>query len=163
MDNAYTGQRPTFLTVLCILSLLGGLWGTWEGIKNAFTNAPQEAVEEARTAIEEAMTQVQGSGADFAVKMMEDGLAMAEQAAANAVPLGYIGLITSVLGLVGVWLMWNLKKNGFYLYTVASLAGLFLPFMYLGFSSMGLLSLGLGGLLTVLFIVLYAINLKHMN
>lgn len=163
MDNAYTGQRPTFLTVLCILSLLGGLWGTWEGIKNAFTNAPQEAVEEARTAIEEAMTQVQGSGADFAVKMMEDGLAMAEQAAANAVPLGYIGLITSVLGLVGVWLMWNLKKNGFYLYTVASLAGLVLPFMYLGFSSMGLLSLGFGGLLTVLFIVLYALNLKHMN
>lgn len=163
MENSYTGQRPTFLTVLCILSLLGGLWGAWDGIKNAFTDAPQKAVEEARTAIEEAMTQVEGSGAEFAVKMMEDGLVMAEQAAANAVPLGYIGLITSLLGLVGVWLMWNLKKNGFYLYTAASLAGLFLPFTILGFSTIGLLGLGLGGFISVLFIVLYAIHLKYMN
>jgi hypothetical protein len=163
MENATTGQRPVFLTVLCILSFIGGSWGVLEGVRNAFTNAPEEEVEEARTAIEEAMTQVEGAGADFALKMMEEGLVMAEQAAANAVPLGYIGLITSLLGLAGVWFMWNLKKSGFYLYAAASLGGLLLPFAFIGFGMMGLLGLGLGGFISVLFIVLYAIHLKYMN
>jgi hypothetical protein len=163
MENISTGQRPTFLTVLCILSFAGGLWGAWDGIKNAFTNAPLEEVEEARTAIEEAMTQVDGAGADLAVRMMEEGLAIAEQAAANAVPLGYIGLLSSILGLVGVWMMWNLRKNGFYIYVLSSVLGLFLPYIFLGFSMVGLMGLGFIGFITVLFIVLYAIHLKYMN
>lgn len=163
MDTTTSGQRPTFLTVLCILSFIGGLWGIWDGVQNAFTDAPQKAVEEARTAIEDAMTQVEGAGADFAMGMMEEGLAMAESAAANAVPLGYIGLVTSLLSLLGVWFMWNLRKNGFYIYVVASLAGLFLPFVFLGFSMVALMGLGVGGFITILFIVLYAIHLKYMN
>ena len=161
MQNTTAGQRPTFLTVLCILSLFGGLYGLWDGIRNAFTDAPQKAVEEARTAIEEAMVQMEGAG--FAAKMMEEGLIMAEKAAANAVPLGCIALITSLLGLAGVWFMWNLKRFGFYLYTAASLAGLMLPFVFIGFGMMGLLGLGVGGFISVLFIVLYAIHLKYMN
>lgn len=163
MENITTGQRPTFLTVLCVLSFVGGLWGAWDGMKSAFTDAPLEEVEEARMAIEEAMTQVDGPGADVAVRMMEEGLALAEQAATNAVPLGYIGLISSVLGLVGVWMMWNLRKNGFYIYVVSSILGLSLPYIFIGFSMVGLLGLGFVGFITVLFIVLYAIHLKYMS
>jgi hypothetical protein len=95
--------------------------------------------------------------------MMESGMAMAETAAANAVPLGYIGLLASALSLLGVWMMWNLKRTGYWIYIVAGVAGLFLPFIFIGFSTLGLLSLGFGAFITILFIVLYGLNLKHMS
>jgi hypothetical protein len=69
--------------------------------------------------METAMAELEGQGGDFAVKMMESGMAMAETAAANAVPLGYIGLLASALSLLGVWMMWNLKRTGYWIYIVA--------------------------------------------
>ena len=163
MDTTTPGTRPTFLTVLCILSFLMGAWGLWSGIEGAFTDKPMRDLEEARTEMETAMAELEGQGGEFAVKMMESGLTMAETAAANAVPLGYIGLITSALSLLGVWMMWNLKRTGYWIYIVASVVGLILPFVFLGFSTLSLLSLGFGAFITVLFIVLYGLNLKHMS
>jgi hypothetical protein len=47
MDTTTPGTRPTFLTVLCILSFLMGAWGLWNGIEGAFTDQPQRDLEEA--------------------------------------------------------------------------------------------------------------------
>ena len=164
MDGTTTpGVRPTFLTVLCILSFIAGAWSLWDSIESAFTNAPQEAVEEARLAIEEAMATLEGQGSNMVVGILESALDMAEKGVAHAKPLGYIGMATSILGLLGVWLMWNLKRKGFWIYVLASLSGLFLPFIFLGFSGAGLIGLGFGGFITILFIVFYGLNLKHMS
>ena len=88
---------------------------------------------------------------------------MAETAAAKAVPLGYISLLSSALSLLGVWMMWNLRRNGYWLYILAGVMGLVLPFIFLGFSTLALISLGFGAFITILFIVLYGLNLKHMH
>ncbi|HMZ49689.1 MAG TPA: hypothetical protein PLP28_11980, partial [Flavobacteriales bacterium] len=48
-------KRPTLLTVLCILSFIGGILGLWDGYKNAFTDAPQKALEEAKAQVQESM------------------------------------------------------------------------------------------------------------
>jgi hypothetical protein len=60
-------------------------------------------------------------------------------------------------------MMWNLKRTGYWIYIVASVVGLILPFVFLGFSTLSLLSLGFGAFITILFIVLYGLNLKHMS
>ena len=165
MDATYPdtpAQRPTFLTVLCILSFIGGTWGVIDGYRTGFTDKAQQDLEKARTAIEEAMDTM-GDGGGFARRMMEEGMAMAELGAENAGPLGGSGLVLSLLGLAGVWMMWNLKRIGFWVYTVASLGGLIAPLAILGSSMLVIMSLGLGGLFTLLFIILYAVNLKHMR
>lgn len=95
--------------------------------------------------------------------MMESAIALAEKSAENAKPLGYVALATSLLSLLGVWLMWNLRRMGFGIYVVASLLGLLVPFAFLGFDLMTFIGLGVGGFITVLFIILYAVNLKHMH
>jgi hypothetical protein len=54
-------------------------------------------------------------------------------------------------------MMWKLKKTGFYVYTGAQLAGIIAPIV-MG-SSFGTM----GAIFSVLFIVLYGMNLKHMS
>ena len=157
-----TPQRPTFLTVLCILSFLAGIWGVYGGIQSSFTDKPQRDLEEARIEMEEAMDQM-GEATGMVANMMESAIALAEKSAENAKPLGYVALATSLLSLLGVWLMWNLRRMGFGIYVVASLLGLLVPFAFLGFDLMTFIGLGVGGFITVLFIILYAVNLKHMH
>jgi hypothetical protein len=161
--NTGAAQRPTLLTVICILSFLAGAFGLWGGIKNAFTDAPQEEVAEARVAMEEAMAQVGDQGNPMVTNMMESAIVMAEKAAENAKPMGYAEIVLALLSLFGVWQMWNLKKNGFWMYLLASVAGLILPVIFLGGGLMTILSVGIGGFFSVVFIILYAVNLKHMH
>jgi len=162
MYPADNPKRPTFLTVLCILSFIAGIWGIYSGIQSSFTDKPQRDLEEARTEMEEAMDQM-GDGPAMVVNMLESALEMAELTAVNAQNLGYVAIATSLLSLLGVWLMWNLRRMGFHIYVVASLLGLLLPFAFLGFSMVALIGLGFGALFTILFIILYAVNLKHMR
>ncbi len=155
--------RPTLLTVICILSFVAGAFGLWSGIKNAFTDAPQTELQEARAQMEEAMAQVGDSGNDMVSKMMESAMTMAEKAAENAKQIGYANIILSLLSLIGVWQMWNLKKSGFWMYLLASVASLLVPVFFLGGGMMTLLSVGIGGFITIVFVILYAVNLKHMH
>lgn len=161
-DMDTTSQRPTFLTILCILSFLAGIWGIYGGIQSSFTDKPLEDLEEARTEMENAMDEM-GEAPAMVADMMESAMALAESTAVNAQNLGYVSIATSLLSLLGVWFMWNLRRMGFYIYVVASLLGLLLPFAFLGFSTVALIGLGFGALITILFIVLYAVNLKHMH
>jgi len=160
-----TGQRPTLLTVICILSFIAGAFGLWSGFQNAFTDAPQRELEEAKAQIQESMDQMGDAAASnpMVSRMMEDGLAMAKTAAEKAKPIGYTNLALTLLGLLGVWQMWNLKKNGFWLYLIASIGGLIAPLVFLGTSMVAIMSVGLIGLISIVFIILYAVNLKHMS
>lgn len=155
-------KRPTLLTVICILSFIGGALGLWEGYKNAFTDAPAKDLEEAKVQIQESLEQL---GADNPMAgMMEETLAMAEKSVENAKTLGYSNLAFSLISLVGVWLMWNLKKTGFWLYLLASVGGLVVMFSVLGGGGLfaNITSI-VAVIITVVFIILYGVNLKHMR
>ncbi len=163
MNPAAAPQRPTLLTVICILSFIAGVWGLWGGIRNAFTEAPQAAVAEAKTKMEEAMAQMGDQEMPVVREMMESAITMAEKAAENAKSMGFGEIALSLLSLFGVWNMWNLKKSGFWMYLLASIGGLVMPLVFLGGGLMTIIGLGFGGLISVVFIILYAVNLKHMH
>jgi hypothetical protein len=165
MNEMNTGapQRPTMLTVICILSFIAGVWGLWGGVQSAFTDAPQREFEEAKVAMDEAMAQVGDQGNEMVTKMMDSAMVMAEKSVEQAVPMGYTNIALSLLSLFGVWLMWNLKKNGFWMYLVAAVGGLVAPMVFLGGGLLTLMGVGFMGLISVIFIILYAVNLKHMH
>jgi hypothetical protein len=165
MSDMNTGAptRPTLLTVICILSFIFGAWSLWGGIQNAFTDAPQREFEEAKVAMDEAMAQVGDQGNEMVTQMMESAMVMAEKSVEEAVPMGYTTIALSILSLIGVWLMWNLKKTGFWLYLVSAVGGLVSPMIFLGGGLLTMLGVGVMGLISVVFIILYAVNLKHMS
>lgn len=156
-------ERPTLLTILCILSFLFGAYGLYSGFSTAFTDQPKKDLEESRIELEKQMADVQGPGAEMAQKMMDQALAMAEKQVENATPIGISGLLLSAISLLGVWMMWNLKKTGFWLYVLASVASLIVPIVFLGGGLMTFLGVGFMGVIALIFIILYAVNLKHME
>ncbi len=136
LDNvAVENKRPTFLTVLCILSFIAA------GI----------------SIIMLLLGTVLAGAATAGVAAAENAGAEVESAVGNI--WAYLGVAAALIitSLVGVIKMWKLQKSGFYIYTVAAVAGIIVD-MVLG---AGLNVMGI--IFTVAFIVMYGVNLKAMR
>ncbi len=124
VENQTTNQRPVFLTVLCILTFIGS------GLALLFTLIGLIAAE--------------------AIESMMSSFPMPTGASAGPLK-SIILLILFGASLYGAILMWQLKRIGFYLYTIAQVIILILGF--------GILSL----IFTAAFIIMYGVNLKYME
>lgn len=160
-------KRPTFLTVICILSFIGCALAFLAGIYNIIQNTPEhraESIEKIRT-LNPAM----------ADQMEENMIAMQESAYGQVAP--YLSFVYLLISFLGVLMMWKLNKKGFYIYLVGEL----LPYVFMLIFSketMAMMSGGAGGgfmqtvfmvtitlmvLFDIAFIVMYGMNLKHMK
>jgi hypothetical protein len=158
--------RPQFLSVLCILTwICSGLifiTTVWGALFQPSQEESYEQIEKIRTMNPEA--------ADRMEEAIESQTPVAK---GLSTAFTLIGLALTTLGSVQ---MWNRRKKGFYLY----LGGEILPyanFAFAGASGLGALG-AMGGmsattmaaiaitimlLFDVLFIAMYAANMKHMN
>lgn len=110
-DDGGDGSRPTFLTVLCILTFIGSGLGVLTNLTLAV-------------------------GVDALANMMGGfGGALGGGTAYFAV-----GTVLAAASLFGALQMWKLKKMGFYLYVAANIIAAVLPMVWLGaaFGAMGL-------------------------
>ncbi len=158
-------KRPTFLLVLCILSFIGGGLGVLGGLYTVltydFTMSQMEASMNAFEDLED-MGGIMGDMANI------DFESMMEASYYNSMA----NLLMSIISLIGVYMMLKLRKVGFYLYTFAQIAILGAGIYF----SLGMAS-GMGGffgmaatfgvvfgaIFSIGFIVMYGVNLKHME
>lgn len=75
-------------------------------------------------------------------------------------PLAFAGLIYSIITLVGAFLMFRLRRIGFYVYLAGVAAGLILPVAFVGFSA---LNTSFGAFFSIIFAALYWYNLPAMK
>lgn len=158
-------ERPSLLTVTCILTFIGAglmLILSLFTMKSSLFPSEEDIMER-----------------DRAIEMFQDK----SQEAADAMVETYqhakvnwlLGFFGNILTLVGAIMMWKLKKTGFYLYlfgevvpTVISLAisgigAMTATLGAFGMESLGYVLIGVMLLLDLVFIVLYAVNMKHMS
>ena len=157
-------QRPTFLTVLCILTFIGSGYGI---INSVFTYVKADSLSAMITDVN---------------KEINDDLKKKDKTSEEA---GFVGnvfnsmsrfsspeilrksavmtLVVSIFCLIGALLMWRLRKTGFYLYTLGTIIGVVAPFYLFGNNFMTNFSAGMQGFIGVLFVIFYAMNLKSMN
>lgn len=72
-------------------------------------------------------------------------------------------LVLSVFALSGAILMFQLRRSGFYLYVAAQVLLLFVLPYFAGFHLTVIIKMLFAGLISFLFIALYAFHLKYMN
>lgn len=161
-SSATGAARPTLLTVICIISFIMGAWSIFGGIKT-MTQDSDAVLQEARSVMEQARADLGDQANGLAGRMMDSAMELAENTARNAKKIGISEIVFSLLGLIGVWMMWNLRKNGFWLYVVAAVAGLAAQFTFMGGGMAALTAVGFTAFFTLIFIILYAVNLKHMH
>lgn len=181
MEEQATKKRPVFLTVLCILSFIGAGWSIIANViaffaykaANALTTGLSESLSEGMEGLEnmeglegmEGLENVEGME-DFGNAMNDAFAGMGEYAtkvAENGATVSIINAILAIVALFGVIMMWKLKKSGFWTYTAAQILMLIIPLVFYGFSTMAILGLGVGAVFTILFIILFGVNLKHMS
>ncbi len=134
MNNvAQVKARPTLLTVICILTFIGsGLSALLYLIAAVAFGAISGLLDSIP-----GMSAIIGGGAIFFV----------------------VSLILAAVSLFGAIKMWGLKKMGFYLYAVAQVLMLVVPFIFITGATFSIF----GFIFTALFIALYAVNLKLMD
>ncbi|WP_255069779.1 hypothetical protein [Lacihabitans sp. LS3-19] len=155
--------RPTFLTVLCVLTFLGSAFGIYSAITNytaagMATGITQDALEEAKDQMDEAAKDEKS--AELVGKIMDSVSAdiSEDKIKNNAIASGIANLLT----LVGAILMWGLDKKGFYLYVLGVIVAVVAPLMiYDGF--LGFIGSGMIAFMGIIFSVLYFLNVKHMR
>ncbi len=96
-------------------------------------------------------------GASFLGSLMDSIPGMGAALGGTTAYVG-VGVALAAASLYGAIMMWKLKKTGFYIYTGAQIIGAILPIVWLGVG-FALMSF----LWPVVFIVLYALNLKHLS
>ncbi len=156
-------KRPTFLLVLCILSLIGS--GGLGLISQVYQYATFEVSYDTKIAqMEEALEKFEDAGIDsgFLYDGVQTGIFVLEKTKENLVPMTSAHVLFSILSLIGIFLMFKMKKNGFYLYTIVNLFWMLVPIYFIGME-IGMMALVMGTVIPIAFIILYAINLKHMD
>lgn len=143
---AVEAKRPTFLTVLCILSFIAAGISI---IASILGFVGMQAAESMMGSMESSMESM------AALPGMEEAAALWKFAKV----LLFVGIGCTILALIGVLQMWKLKKAGFYLYTAAQVIGLIVPVALVGMVGMSYFGL----VISIAFIVMYGLNLKHMT
>lgn len=159
MEETNTGAaqpaiRPTFLTVLCILSFVGIAISIISNIMGYFSYSTLVSTGDL----------FGGLKAEGTEEMGEAMNAMADVMGMDYGKMAMNSLVVALLNiplLIGVLMMWKQKKTGFYIYTGVEIIQSIMPFVLVG----GLAG-GISGIFTavvaIVFIVLYGLNLKHM-
>lgn len=155
--------RPSLLTALCILTFIFSGYSIFKSVSE-FVSA-EETVGLTKDVMDDALDKAEeGVKSEKEAKMLESivgsitkGISV-ENMKNNALATG----ISCLLTLLGAILMWGLNKKGFYLYIIGSLISIFGPiFIFQGF--IGMAAGGFTAFFSVLFCVLYGLNLKHMS
>jgi hypothetical protein len=145
-------QRPTFLKVLCILSFV--LCGLWIVLFLFAAIVCFGLNEDTIAQVWDRVTASQPMLTD------SDPILFFREVA----KLCLYNLVANLVSLVGVIMMWRLNRNGFFIYVMAELGANFLALLVDipgndSFSGSFFFNL----IFDLVFIVLYAVNLKHMK
>ena len=151
-------QRPTFLMVLCILTFIGSGWGVLSNLYSVFTSG---FMDNATLHMEQYSNMVNGledqSSASFMSGFLNSSMEMLRATAIHARGIAILSMVLNLVSLLGGILMFQLHRSGFYVYTAAQVLMLFvLPYLVI----MGMLW---SAFIAAIFIVMYALNLKHMH
>lgn len=160
-----TPKRSQFLKVLCILSFIMCGISFLSGIWSIYQSTPE--------AMQKNVEQIRSVNPEMADQMENQFIEMQNNPFSKIAP--YLGLVYTLLSFLGILLMWNLTKKGFYIYAIAEI----LP--YSSFIFMGKNSLSMMGppgannstiamvvlifmvVIDVVFVTLYAKHLKEMK
>jgi hypothetical protein len=150
-------KLPSMLNVLTILTFIANGLGFISAFYSYFSAASNyDKVVQAQDKMDQMP--------DFVKNMMgPDPVGNARRMLDNRLPIMLLTLVGSALCFYGAWQMRKLKKTGFTIYIVGDVVPFISLFLFIGASTLagftGIFSL----IITVVFVILYATQLKYMK
>lgn len=164
-DFEVVRERPQFLKILCILTFIGSGWGICSGLFSYF-NADNSAKIMVEVKIKDS-TNVRGDSSrkHKPPVFVQEILRNAQKALTpdNLRKISISKILTGLFCLSGALLMWNLRRQGYYLYILGVAIEIFTPFYLFGNNSYVILSSIFIAFFGVLFVIFYGMNIKSMK
>ena len=152
-------KRGSFLLVISILSWVFIGFMILSTAISYFTG-----VEKLQEQIDLSMDQInQETGNAFADSIIQDAIGVMEKSITNFYAIQLSTMISLLIGALAVYLMFQLKKAGFFLYLLYTVMFSAISFYYLGSGMTVWLAQALYIFFGIAFVILYAVNLKRMT
>jgi len=152
-DAGMPAKLPGFLKVLCILTFVGVGISIIASVMGYFAMQAAGLI----------MGGAESSATDMgSMPGMDKAMEAANAAVNNAGLILGVGILGAILCLMGAIMMWKRKKMGFYIYTVGEIAPPIISMVVLGMSGLGAFGI-FGFIIPIAFIIMYALNLKHLS
>lgn len=156
-------QRPTFLVVLCILTFIGSGWSILSNLFSLFTSSMMDSDMHIEQYSEMIGDMGDSGTASFMSGFLNSSMEVLQATAAHALEINTMQMVLSLISLLGAILMLQLRRFGFYLYTAAQILALFVLPYFAGFSTLVVIGMFWSALISLAFIIMYAVNLKYMH
>lgn len=157
-------KRPTFLTVLCVLTLINTGLSVFTSI-TSLLHGPisQEEMIEQRVQFLKSADEMRSMDLPAFAEMMEQIQRMSESANAHFYPNTLVSLFILGLGIAGAVFMLKGSKLGFHLYIGYSLLAVLQLYFFASPADIPTVAVVFGLLFSGLFIFLYSRNLHWLN
>ena len=157
--------RPTFLTVLCVLTwVLSGY--TILTVPFDYFLSTEIDASSLQTGINETMAGMAEADPNIA-EMLEGFMMSIGETVSNTIDnAGWIAtmeLLVALISAFGAYLMFKLRKLGFWVYLIAKVLGLIAVLAFLGVNMFTMIFVSFAGFIGLIFIIFYGVNLKHMS
>ena len=150
--------RPFALSILCILGFIGSIAGIVQNAIGVF-NADQEVVQ-----IQSGTEKTQLKNLFSSNKSsVSEPLVISNLTPDNFQKFSIGEIVAALLCLIGVVMMWLLKKSGFYSFTLGTFFNLITHFLLFG-DNIGAMGLSIiAAVISLIFVVLYSMFLNSMD
>jgi len=149
-------KRGTFLLVLCILTWINSGLGI-SGVASTLSKG------EDLMSLQIELIESTESGNEFFDKILASSVETLVVTLENF-QIYHIGsVLVFLVGILSAYLMFKLKKIGFFLYVLYCFGGLAFYYSIFGETSSAMLTMMLTGVMSIVFIILYGVNLKRMT
>jgi len=157
-------KRPTFLTVLCILTFINiGINLLTLLFQLAVGPTPEEEMLAERVELTKATSQLEDAGMDGFAGMMDQLMAMTAEIQESFYLAMIVSLVTYLIGLFGALKMFQGQKIGFHLYIIYSLLAVGGVYLYISPQNIPSISIIFGLILSGIFVFMYSRNLSWLK
>ena len=160
-DLTIEKERPTFLTVLCIITFVISGFLLLYTVFRTITYDEAIVIQTMETQIAEMESSPELVDNAMAKSIADGLIRTSEEEIANYTLFTIISFLSLIMSLAGAYLMYHLKKTGFYLYTFSKLIALAPLFIYMITMVVGIWYV-LIVFFSAVFIFMYARNLKYL-
>lgn len=164
-DPTSEDKRPTFITVLCILTWVVSAYYVFTVPFEYFFSSGMDA-DTLQSTINDMMSSMADEDPE-AAKVMEGFMRAASDMVAKSIEnAGWIAsfeILVALLSALGAYMMFNLRKQGFWLYVFAKVLGILTILIFMGVNILTASVASFALFVGLIMVALYAINLKHMS
>ncbi len=155
-------ERPTFLTVLCIITFIVSGIFSLSSISSALTYDKEAQIIANEKAIEQMYTMASDDETGTMSQIIPSMEVFNTENIENAPVILSINVLGSILSLLGAIMMYRMKKTGFHLYLGSKVISM-VPLLFFTLSLPVFITYGFFLFFTIAFVIMYSRNLKYLQ